>query len=186
MEEARGPRVIIDASSLIIIAKLGAIDNLCKVYDSLGITDSVYEEVVVEGKKKGQEDALVVELAMEERKIEKVSLDPTERTLAEKLHSDGTGYGRGECESIACAQERKALLLIEERKAKILARSHHIPYTILQIFPLEGYIKRKLSYEECIDLMERISVAMNTDLAILAGLKAAALTIKEERERRRE
>lgn len=52
---------------------------------------------------------------------------------------------------------------------------------VLQAFPLYGYIARRLPFERCVDLLDRIAIATNTDLAVLSALKLAAETIQRER-----
>jgi len=40
-----------------------------------------------------------------------------------------------------------------------------------------------ISYEQCIDLMERVAIAMNTDIAVLRGMRTAAAALHEARQR---
>lgn len=49
--------------------------------------------------------------------------------------------------------------------------------------PFEGYLADKVSEAECLALMEKIAVAMGTDLAVLNALKAAVTTLERERKR---
>jgi len=44
----------------------------------------------------------------------------------------------GECESIALAESRSVPLIIEDRKAKALAKARDIVYTIVQMVPFWG------------------------------------------------
>jgi predicted nucleic acid-binding protein len=113
--------------------------------------------------------------------VQVVTLTQEQTRFARDLHTSGA-LGLGECEALAYAREMGTRLLIEERKGRALARAHNITYVILQVFPLEGYIQGKLTYKKCIDLLDRIAVAMNSDLAILNTLKAAAGAIQRERE----
>jgi len=174
-------RVIADASTLIVLARIGELDTVYAIYGPIGITETVYEEVVIEGKKRSKDDALVVEAAIERGILTKVSLSSEERRLADVLHASSPAYGLGECEAIAVAEVRKKLLLIEERKAKVLAKVRGVRYTIAQMIPLEGYIKGKIPYEKCQRMLEKVASAMHTDLAVLNGLKKAVEAIERER-----
>lgn len=175
-------RAIIDASTLIVLAKLNELEPLHDIYGPIGVPPAVFAEVVVEGKKKGFDDALIAEAAINKGFLVKISLSPEEIELTKSLRASSPAYGQGECEAIACAETRKALLLIEECKAKTLARIRGMRYTIAQVIPLEGYIAGKLTYEHCLKFMERIAIIMGTDMAVLNALKAAVEAIERERQ----
>lgn len=172
---------VLDASSLIIVAKLQEIDALYQTYGLLGIPPAVFQEAVEGGKRRGKDDALVIEAAIRARLVQILALSEAQNRFAQDLHTSGA-FGLGESEALAYTRDTTACLIIEERKGRALARAQGISYTVLQVFPLEGYIQRKISYERCTDLLDRIAVAMNTDLAILNALKAAAKAIQRERE----
>jgi len=123
----------------------------------------------------------VIEAAMQAGLVKVVPLTQEQTRFARDFHASGA-LGLGEWEALAYARDTGTCLIIEERKGRALAKAHNITYTILQVLPLEGYIQGKLPYEKCIDLLDRIAVAMNTDLAILDALKAAAEAIQRERE----
>ncbi|RIK39475.1 MAG: hypothetical protein DCC55_17955 [Chloroflexi bacterium] len=172
---------VLDASSLIITAKLQAIDDLRQVYGKLCIPPAVYEETVVAGKRSRKLDALVIETAILADKIQVVSLTPPQLQLAQRWYSAGI-LDLGECKALAYAKETGSRILIEERKGRTVARAEGIIYVVLQVFPLYGYIARRIPFERCMDLLDRIAVAMNSDLAVLNALKLAAEAIRHERE----
>ena len=182
MEKHRTLGAVLDASPLIIIAKLQEIDALYETYELLGIPPVVFREAVEGGKRRAKDDALVIEAAIRAGLVQILALSEEQNRFAQDLHASGA-FGLGESEALAYARDTGVRLIIEERKGRALARAHGTSYTVLQVFPLEGYIQRKISYERCIDLLDRIAVAMNTDLAILNALKAAARAIQRERER---
>lgn len=181
MEKSRAVGAVLDASSLIIIAKLQEIKALHQTYGPLGIPPTVFQETVEVGKQRGKDDAFIIEAATQAGLVNVVTLAEEQMRFARHLHTSGA-LGLGECEALAYARDTGTRLIIEERKGRALARAHNIVYTILQVFPLEGYIQGKLPYEKCIDLLDRIAVAMNTDLAILNALKVAVEAIYCERE----
>ena len=173
---------VLDASSLIILAKLQEIEALYEVYGPLSITPSVFAEAVERGKQLGKDDALVIEAAIREGWVSIVKLSRPQGRFARELQRT-PALGRGESEALAYAKDTQARLIIEERRGRTVARAHGIEYTVLQVFPLEGYILRELPYPRCIDLLERVAVAMNTDLAVLQGIRMAVEAIRSEREK---
>ena len=173
---------VLDTSSLIILAKLQELEALYEVYGPLSITPSVFAEAVERGKQLGKDDALVIEAAIREGWVSIAKLSRRQGRLATELQVSAS-LGRGESEALAYAKDTEARLIIEERRGRTVARAHSIEYTVLQVFPLEGYVLRKLPYPRCVDLLERVAVAMNTDLAVLQGIRMAVEAIRSEREK---
>jgi len=180
MKETQVLGAILDASSLIIVAKLQEINTLYQVYGPLGIPPAVFREVVEVGKHLGKADAFAVEAAVQAGMVRLVVLSKSQNSFARELHINGA-LGLGESEALSYAKDTETLLIIEERKGRTLARAYGVNYTILQVFPLEGYIRGRISYEKAIELLDRIAVAMNTDLAVLSALKTAVEAIHRER-----
>jgi predicted nucleic acid-binding protein len=175
-------QAVLDASSAIIIAKIEAIADWQAIYGPLGIPPVVYEETVVRGKATAHDDALVLEAAIDKGIVALVTLTQEQEEFVKALRSGSPVLGLGECQAIAYARYTPGcLLIIEERKGRAVARAHGVPYTVIQMCPLEGYIRRKLPYRRCLDLLDRVAVAMNTDLAVLNALKAAAQALADER-----
>ena len=177
------PGVVAGASSLIVLAKLNALDVLHAIYGPVVIMDTVFGETVLEGKRRNKEDALVVEAAIERGRLVRISLTQKQQALAAALRAGARACDPGEAEAIAYAEDTDALLIIEDRKAKAIARARGVQYTIVQMIPFEGYVGELISYEQCIDLMERVAIAMSTDIAVLMGMKAAATALHEARQR---
>ncbi len=174
------PTVITDASSLIIIAKLEAIDMLYQVYGTIGIPPAVFRETVQVGFERGKSDAFTIDAAIRSGQVVVVKLSSAQVAFAQHFYNANM-LGWGECESLAYAKATNIQVLIEELKGRSVARSEGIGYTVLQVFPLQGFIQHKISYDSCVSLLDRIAVMMNTDLAILQALQSAAETIRLER-----
>ncbi len=98
------------------------------------IPSSVFHEVVTEGKRPGKTDVWLVEVAFDRGWLSRVPLSQEEQDLAWYYQTDYPVIGTGEDESMACAEQRGWLLIIEGRKAKALARLRSIPYAITQTF----------------------------------------------------
>ncbi|MEW5985468.1 MAG: hypothetical protein AB1791_02440 [Chloroflexota bacterium] len=175
---------VIDASSLIILAKTNTLEIAWTIYGPISVTDAVYDEVVAAGKRRSSVDAWQVEAAISRGWFAPTSLTLSEKSLARHLLANYPALGKGECEALACAETRNWLLIIEERKAKALARLRGIRYTIARTIPLEGYLAGKLSYADALSLMQNVGVAMNTDLAVLNALNLALKAIEDERGRK--
>jgi len=177
-------RLLIDSSSLIVLARVSALPALHDVYGVIGLIPSVHEEVVVQGQKKGFADAGVVKKAIEDGWFSPLMLTGEEQRFADALVKKTPGISHTDAETLACARSRKFTLLIEDRRARNVARAEDIPYITIQVFPLYGLLERTLPASLCDDLLVRIGRAMHTDLAVVEALRAAAQEI--DRSRRKE
>jgi len=107
-----------NSGPLIHLAKVGLIDLLFKLFDRILIPKTVYYEVVIRGKKKGHSDAINIEQAISNSKIEvsKVLIGK-EEYFSSKLH-------QGELEAIKLALNSKIeLILLDDEEARIFARN---------------------------------------------------------------
>jgi len=173
-----------DSSSLIVLARVKALPALHDVYGRVGLIPSVYEEVVTQGQQKGFTDAELVARAVEEEWFSQLTLTQDDHRFATALLKKTTGISQTDAETLACARNRQLTLLIEDRRARNVARAEDIPYITIQVFPLYGVVERTLSAEQGDDLLTRIGRAMNTDLAVVEALRVAVREI--DRSRRKE
>jgi predicted nucleic acid-binding protein len=175
--------VVIDASSLIVLARVEALGTLHQIYNTTALPPAVFEEVVVAGEQLGKNDAWVVKAAMDKGWVVPITLAPEEEQIVKSLRQQYRALGLGECQALACAEKRHWLLLVEERKARVVARARGIRYSIIQVLPLQGYLDGKLPEGICLDLMDKIAGEMGADLAVLHALKAAISALAKERKR---
>jgi predicted nucleic acid-binding protein len=174
-------RLIIDSSSLIVLARLGALSALHDAYGVIGLTPSVHEEVVTQGQKKGFPDAGIVKQAVGDGWFSQLTLTAAEQRVTATILEKTSGISHTDAETLACARGRKLTLLIEDRRARNVARAEDIPYITIQVFPLYGLLERKLSASQCDDLLVRIGRVTHTDLAVVEALRAAAREISRTR-----
>jgi len=102
---------IADSGPIISFARAGFLDLLRGVLGELWIPGAVYEEIVVEGEgKPGSEEVRQAEW-IKRKEIEDKS----------KLELLALELGQGEKEAIVLAEELKAILIIDDRKARLEA-----------------------------------------------------------------
>jgi len=136
-----------NSGPLIHLAKAGLIDFLFKLYDEVLIPESVYDEVVIKGKEEGHSDAIIIEQAITDKKIEvKKVLESNEEYNSSKLH-------QGEIDAVKLVLKSKSqIILLDDEEARIFARSLklNVKGTLgsLLDFVLKGYIdvKNALKY----------------------------------------
>ena len=115
--------VLVDASPLIYLAKLVALD----VFERSGQTPLITAEVERETARPGLAyqfpDALVIADALRSGLLQRTQLTAAERKVADRLRTESGGIDEGEAEILAAASERRQPALLFERRATRLARS---------------------------------------------------------------
>lgn len=115
--------MIINASPLIVFGKLNRIGLLKKIYSTLEITKSVYEEVVIKGLEKNERDAFIIKEHADHKDILIVKLNDVFEQQAKKL-SEIYGIDIGESETIALAlQLNRKEVVIDEKAAREAAKA---------------------------------------------------------------
>ena len=120
----------IDASSLIISLKMDFIEVLNKLYEDLIITEAIYQEVIINGKNKGKQEAIIGERLIKDKKITIHKIDQELMDL--KL-------GLGETEVIHNSINIKCPCMMEDKKAKRIAESFNLDVKKIPISMLEAY-----------------------------------------------
>jgi predicted nucleic acid-binding protein len=115
--------IAFDASPLIYLAKLDAMD----VLENLGIVGAVTPAVAKETTRPAvayrHRDGLVIEAALEDGRLALLELTPSETGIGSDLSGRIAGMHRGECEVLAVAIERSMSAVIFERRARAVARA---------------------------------------------------------------
>ena len=118
--------MIINASPLIILAKINKLEILKKIYESVEIASSVYQEVVVKGLEINSIDAHIVKERIERKNIKVLALSSEFIEKAKKIESV-YGIDIGEAETIALAlQLNKKEAIIDEISARDAAKAFGI------------------------------------------------------------
>jgi predicted nucleic acid-binding protein len=112
--------VVADAGPLMVLAKLNLLHLLKQLYGRVHFPRSVYEEVVIEGIRRGFEDAHTLQLFLSQEDWKPTEVKDVPDDLA-SLHLD-----RGERESIALALALQGLLLIDEEQGRQEARQRGV------------------------------------------------------------
>jgi predicted nucleic acid-binding protein len=177
---------IVDASSLIVLARQNALWLLERVFGPVALVPGVEVETVEQGRAKGYADAERIATAIAAGRLVAISPTAAEKRLATSLNRAAPGLSRTDCLTLACAKERGLTLIMEEQRGRNVAVAHGIAYITIQLLPLQAFIGERLSFAECDDLLVRIGRAMHTDEATVAVLRTAAAEIQRLRSVRRE
>ena len=148
--------MIINASPLIIIGKLNNIKILKRLYGEIEISQSVYQEVVVNGLDKNLRDAFIINEHINNKDIKIVKL---EDKFIDKAKSIEAIYGIdiGEAETIALAlQLNKKEAIIDEVAAREAAKAFGIkPIGTLRVL-LMAYKDNLINEEEVNEIIKEM------------------------------
>ena len=155
---------------------------LKRLYSTVIIAQTVYEEVVTEGLARGYPDAGVVQLFWEQQGWSPVAVQQEE--IPDDLQQVKLDPGEKESLYLA-AREREALLLVDEEVAREVARQKGVRVKGTLGILVEAFRKGLVSFEELELLFAQI--AQRDDIWISAKLCQRVLAeVRKERRRRRQ
>lgn len=108
--------VVTNTGPLIVLAKLNHLHLLGALYERVVVPQAVYYEAVVHGQARGYSDASLIESFLRG----KGWVPEVPASVPAELQTD-VRLGQGERQAIALAQERQALLLMDEVYARSVA-----------------------------------------------------------------
>ncbi|TFG27497.1 MAG: hypothetical protein EU532_07300 [Promethearchaeota archaeon] len=140
---------------LIHLATVGIIDCLFRLYDKILIPESVYDEVVIKGKKEGHSDALIIEQAISNDKVQVKNVKIGKKDYSSlKLH-------QGEVHTINLALNSEIeIILLDDEEARIFARKLNLKVkgTLGILYDLVK--KRYLSLEKALHYLRELNSIM--------------------------
>lgn len=160
--------LVLNSTPLIYLAKVSVLELLEKLPQKKVIPNSVYEEVVAKGKKKGAADALLVEKAINKRILEVRGVKNKKffQTLARI-----PGLHKADAEVLALSKELNATAIVDEDKARGVADINDIPnrgtgYLLLRLSKLGLLAKEevKAKVDEMIKLGWRCSTEIYAEI----------------------
>lgn len=166
-------KVVKDSMVLINLAKTILLENSCDYFKMVMIPNSVFEETVIVGKKKGFEDALIIEKLIKNKKI--IVKQIKDKNLL-KMTYEFNIYG-GEAESLALYKQEKANLLISDdynlRKKKDLVNANIIGSLAVILKLRENKKIDKNKFVNSIEKMRKIGWFSNSvlDKVLMEGEK---------------
>jgi predicted nucleic acid-binding protein len=162
----------IDACSLIYISRIDIWNLIKKLFDELIITPKVYEEVVVQGKRRGKPDAYYIEKLINENLIQ---IHETNDPLPDMK------LGDGENQTIQEGIKEKVPVLIDEIKGQTIA--HHLGLTALNlpVIFVDALLKEYCTEEEFDILLDKWILTVSPPIEKVIFLKNMKEIIKNDK-----
>jgi len=168
----------LDASGLIYLTKAGLLDLVEDLYEEIIITDAVYQEAVIQGKAGGYPDALVIERAIAEGRIQVKQLSPAANKRLDEARFPER-LGMGEQETIVEAMEQKCLAVLDDLRARAAAAVLDVTLCRTDTVLVEGLLKRRIELNTFEDMAVRLAGVMGMRADDLAELLRLGRLIQE-------
>jgi len=148
-------KAVADSTVLIFLAKLNRLSLLRLLYEEVVIPEAVYEESVTQGLFYGYPDARIIEAFLRSHEGEFLSVCKPS-VWPEGLEE--TPLGQGEKETIALAYEIKAEALLDDNRARKIARNYGLRTRGLLGILVQGYQSEVISAEALAELLDLIEI----------------------------
>lgn len=170
--------IVSDASSLILLAKIGLMGILVNEYEVL-IPQAVYDECVNEGTLKRFPDALAIQQYALDKKLIVKRVDTSKITFVYSV-------GQGEKEAIALSlQYPSSILLTDDGHAVKIARYLKRSFTISPLVAVDLYKMDKISFGETKRAIEKLSIMGRYLPNLIADVLLILESVKKEKEAER-
>jgi predicted nucleic acid-binding protein len=167
--------VYTNSGPLVALSKLGCLHLLSELFDRVELPSAVHREVVLEGRRQGYADALVVGEAI--RKGRLVVVNVADGDLPYEL--DALPLDRGEKQAIYLASRTSGgLVLLDDLLAREKAQERGLSVKGTLGVIAKAYGAKLLDYEEVVGLFE--AIASNETIWIADELCRRVLTRLEE------
>jgi predicted nucleic acid-binding protein len=166
-------RVVVDATVLIVLAKLRRLGLLKTLYGNILIGPVVKTEVVDEGRRIRAAGVELVEQAINEGWLVVVRPNRAEQALSRRL-SRVTRLDDGESEAIALSHHRQLLLVVDDKEARHTAGMLGIQYLGTAGVLLQAYRKRHLTIAELEDAVHDLTRVLWLSPEVVTSILRAA------------
>ncbi len=147
-------KAVSDSTALIYLAKIGKLE-LLKTYSEVFIPGAVYQEVVIEGLKKGFLDAKIIQRELEKGAVKLKELSEEQQKEAREL-TKFAEIEAGEAEAIVLAKNLNSELLLDDLVAQGAAKTLGIEPLWTTSFILKLLGEKKIQKKEARKIIEKL------------------------------
>lgn len=151
--------ILVDASPLIVLAKIQQLALLRATYGSIGVGPLVTREVVDGGRVVDTGGVRQVEAGLEAGWIQTLVPSEEEKRLTQQLLPN-TRLGGGEAESIVLGQSQQLTVVLDDKEARATATAMGVRYVGTAGVLLAAFRGQHLSYEELEEVILDLTTAL--------------------------
>ncbi len=169
--------VVTNTSPVIILAKIKRLRLLKELYETMLMPPSVKMECIDSGRGVGATDVPEIEDGIKQGWIQPVNLDKEEMKGAKGL-TDRARIGLGEAEALALAKSRNALVVLDDKEARVIAKSWNLEYTSTLMVLYEAFEKGLISYDELVEDLAKLTRIMWISTDVITDIIRRAREVK--------
>jgi predicted nucleic acid-binding protein len=137
--------VIADATVLIALAKTGRLGLLRDLYGNVGVGPAAKTEVIEGGRGIHAPEVSAIEAAFGSKWMREIKPNAGDRRVARRILK-GSRLHEGEAEAIALAASRGAMVLLDDKEARLMAEATGVRYMGTAGVLLEAFFRGKLDF----------------------------------------
>jgi len=170
--------VVTNTSPVIVLARIRRLRLLKELYGVVLMSPSVKMECIDRGREVGVSDMLEIENGIKEGWIQLAILGKEEMREAKGLE-EGARIGRGEAEALALAKTRNALVVLDDKEARAIAKSWELKCMGTLIVLYEGFVKDLISHDELVEDLAKLTKIMWVSTDVITDIIRRAREVKK-------
>lgn len=174
----QGGKVVVDASPVIVLAKMGRLNLLKAVYAEVPMSPGVKSEVIDRGRARNAAEVRLVEGGFREGWIRELSPSSAEKELAGEILGS-SGLGKGEAETIALGRLRNTAVVLDDKEARAVAQAMNVECVGTAGLLLEAFIRGALSYVALEEAVIELAGVMWISPEVVAEILARAKEVRK-------
>jgi predicted nucleic acid-binding protein len=168
---------VTNTSPVILLARIGRLSLLRELYGSALMPPFVKTECIDRGREAGAVDVPEIESGIAEGWIQLATLDKGEMREAARLSTDAR-IGRGEAEALVLAKRSRALVVLDDKEARAIAKGRSLEHTSTVMVLFEAFKAKVISYDELVDDLAKLTSIMWISTDVIAEIIRRAKEVR--------
>jgi len=170
--------VVTNTSPVVVLARIRRLQLLKELYGTVLMSPSVKAECIDRGREVGASDMLEIERGIKQGWIQLASLGREEMREARGLE-DGARIGRGEAEALVLAKSRNALVVLDDKEARAIAKSWELKCMGTLMVLYEGFVKNLTSHDELVEDLAKLTRIMWVSTDVITDIIRRAREVRK-------
>ena len=170
--------VVTNTSPIIILAKIKRLQLLKELYGTVIMSPFVKVECIDRGKEVGARDVVEIENGIRQGWIQPVSLERNQMREVKSL-MDEARIGFGEAEALVLAKNKDALVVLDDKEARAIAKSWDLEYTSTIMVLYEAFEKGLINYDELVEDLTKLTKIIWISTDVITEIIKKAMKVRK-------
>lgn len=168
---------VTNTSPVILLARIGRLGLLRELYGHVLMPPFVKTECIDRGREAGAVDVPEIESGIAEGWIQLATLNKGEIRETARLSADAK-IGQGEAEALVLAMRSRALVVLDDKEARAIAKGRSLEHTSTVMVLFEAFKEEAISYDELVDDLAKLTSIMWISTDVIAEMIRRAKEVK--------